>query len=103
MLGAARRLRPTRVDALLAAFLLASGLSALLAQNGWLAARALAVSASGVAVFWVGRGLGAAGASAGSAGPLAQRPLRAPALTVLVAAGAPLAHACGRRAVPLAA
>ena len=99
MLGAARRLRPTRVDALLAAFLLASGLSALLAQNGWLAARALAVSASGVAVFWVGRGLGAAGASAGSAGPLAQRLLRTLALTVVVAAVAALAQAYGLRTV----
>ena len=86
-LGASRRLRPTRVDALLAAFLVAGLLSALLAQNGWLAARALAISVSGVALFWVGRGLSAAGQT----GPV----VRALAVSVVVAAGAALAQAYG--------
>lgn len=86
-LSMVRRLRPTRVDAFLAAFLLVSALSALLAQNGWLAARALAVSVSGVALFWVGRGLGEAG--------LADRLVRALAVAVVAAAAAALMQAYG--------
>lgn len=61
MLGAARRMTVTRVDVLLAAFLGVSALSAVLAQNPWAAGRALAISVSGVAVFWVARGLRRAG------------------------------------------
>ena len=88
-LGAARRWRPTRVDVFLAAFLLASTASALFAVNGWLAARALALSASGVAVFWAARGVGAAGLS---------RPLvHALALAVVLAAVTALAQAYGFR------
>src|SRR5690606_11822297 len=60
-LGAVRRTPATRVDALLAAFLAVSALSAAFATNHWLAARALAVSVSGVAVFWAASGLRAAG------------------------------------------
>jgi hypothetical protein len=51
----------TRADTLLAAFLVLSGASALFAPNGWLAARALAVSVSGALLFWVSQALARAG------------------------------------------
>jgi O-antigen ligase len=59
----ARRPRPvlSRVDTLLVAFLAVSIISALFAENWWLATRALAITASGLAVFWVARALSAAG------------------------------------------
>jgi O-antigen ligase len=52
-----RRLPFTRVDVLLTIFLLLSALSAFFATNGWLAVRALAVSASGIVIFWAARSL----------------------------------------------
>ena len=59
----ARRPRPTvsRVDTFLVAFVGLSVISALFAENWWLATRALAITASGVTVFWVARALAAAG------------------------------------------
>ncbi|HET8656917.1 MAG TPA: O-antigen ligase family protein [Longimicrobiaceae bacterium] len=63
MLGAARRGIATRVDALLVGFLALGLVSALLATNPWLAARALAVSVSGVVIFWCARGIRRAGLS----------------------------------------
>src|SRR5690348_3673551 len=45
----------TRVDLLLAGYLAWSALSALFATNRWLGMRALAISASGVLVFWTAR------------------------------------------------
>ena len=59
----ARRPRPTlsRIDTFLVAFLVVSMASALFAENWWLATRALAISASGITVFWVARALAAAG------------------------------------------
>jgi O-antigen ligase len=59
----ARRPRPTlsRVDTLLLAFLALSILSTLFAENWWLATRALAMTASGLTVFWVARTISAAG------------------------------------------
>ena len=56
-----RRVTMTRVDWLLIAYLGISALSAALATNRWLALRALAVSASGILLFWTARGLRAAG------------------------------------------
>ncbi|HKT10048.1 MAG TPA: O-antigen ligase family protein, partial [Gemmatimonadaceae bacterium] len=52
LLWRAPRLELTRIDTLLVAFLGLSLLSAVLSTNWWLAWRALAVSLSGVAVFW---------------------------------------------------
>jgi O-antigen ligase len=52
-----RRLPFTRVDVLLAIFLLLSALSAFFAANGWVAVRAFAVTASGVVIFWAARTL----------------------------------------------
>jgi O-antigen ligase len=59
----ARRPRPTltRVDTLLVAFLGLSIISALFAENWWLATRALAITASGLTVFGVSRAVAAAG------------------------------------------
>src|SRR5688572_19749524 len=56
-LRAFRRLPFTRVDVLLAIFLLLSALSAIFATNGWLALRALPVSASGIVIFLAARSL----------------------------------------------
>jgi O-antigen ligase len=56
-----RRLVLDGVDVLLAVFLIVSTVSAILATNWWLATRALAVSLSGLAVYWVARLLRADG------------------------------------------
>jgi O-antigen ligase len=59
----ARRRSPelSRIDTLLVAFLALSAVSALFAHNWWLATRALAMSASGLTLFWVARTLSASG------------------------------------------
>ena len=49
------RLALARIDWLLLGFLLASTLSAVFADNRWLSTRALAISLSGILLFWVGR------------------------------------------------
>ena len=51
----------SRVDTFLVGFLILGVLSALFAENWWLATRALAITASGVTMFWVTRTLAAAG------------------------------------------
>jgi O-antigen ligase len=56
-----RRTAFARVDLLLVAFLALGVVSAALAANPWYAARAVAVTASGIALFWVGRILREAG------------------------------------------
>jgi O-antigen ligase len=63
LIALARRPRPTlsRIDTFLVAFVALSVVSALFAENWWLATRALAITASGVTVFWVARALGVAG------------------------------------------
>jgi len=47
----------TRIDLLLAAYLVLSALSAALATNRWLALRALTLSASAILIFWIARTL----------------------------------------------
>ncbi|HEU4643542.1 MAG TPA: O-antigen ligase family protein [Gemmatimonadaceae bacterium] len=54
-LARARRLEMSRVDTLLAAYLILGAVSAVLAPNWWLAGRALALSLSGAVVFWSAR------------------------------------------------
>jgi hypothetical protein len=88
-LGAFRRAALTRVDLLLGAYLAASAASALLADNRWLAARALAISVSSVAVFWAARGLREAG--------LGRPLLVALGVAVVVGAGTALLQAYGVR------
>lgn len=78
VLGSARRGRATRVDVVLLAFLALGAVSAALAANPWAAMRALAVSVSGVGVFWAARAVSRAGLA---------RPLLA-ALAVAVTLGA---------------
>jgi O-antigen ligase len=60
-LKAARRVTVFMVDALLAGFLVCSAVSALVADNGWLAFRALGVSLAGAALFWSARTIARAG------------------------------------------
>jgi O-antigen ligase len=86
-LVSARRITVFMVDSLLAAFLVASALSALAATNGWLAFRAFGVSLAGAALFWSARSL----ARAGRARPL----LVALALAVVLGAITGLAQAYG--------
>lgn len=85
------RTRLTLVDAALAGYLLLSLASALGAPNRWLAARALALSASSIALFWGARAV----ARAGLARPL----LAALALAVAVGAGTSLLQAYGVESV----
>jgi O-antigen ligase len=51
----------TRIDRLLALYLLISVISALFATNPWLAIRAVTISVSGVVIFWIARALREAG------------------------------------------
>src|SRR3954467_719382 len=55
------RLTVRAVDMLLVLFLIVSVVSALFATNGWAAERALAISFSGAALFWVASALRRAG------------------------------------------
>ncbi len=57
----ARQLAVTRVDLMLAAYLGLSTLSALLATNHWLGARALAITLSSAVAFWAARTAAAEG------------------------------------------
>src|SRR5687768_4643183 len=60
-LGGRRRLSLSGADLCIAAFLILSLLSAVFAQNWWLAGRAVAISISGALLFWVGLALRSAG------------------------------------------
>ena len=60
-LGGRRRLDLSLADLCIAGFLLLSLLSAVLAQNWWMAGRALAISISGALLFWTGTTLRSVG------------------------------------------
>src|SRR4051812_16916415 len=60
-LSGRRRLELSFADLCISGFLILSLISAVLAQNWWLAERALAISISGALLFWVGTTLRAAG------------------------------------------
>ncbi|HSJ10094.1 MAG TPA: O-antigen ligase family protein [Longimicrobiales bacterium] len=60
-LRAFRRMAWSWIDGLLLAYVALGVVSALLAQNGWLATRALAITASSLAIFWTARVLHDAG------------------------------------------
>jgi O-antigen ligase len=60
-IGAARKVTVFMVDALVAGFLALSLVSALFADNGWLAARAFGVSLAGAGLFWAARTVARAG------------------------------------------
>ncbi len=87
IVSARGRLTMRAVDMLLALFLMVSALSAVFATNGWAAERALAISISGAALFWVASAL----RKAGMVRPL----LVALAVAVVVGAGTSLAQAYG--------
>ena len=82
-----RASRTDRVDLLLAVFLGWSLLSSLFATNHWLAQRALAVSASSLALFWAARAIAASGRH--------RQILGAAAFATVVATATALAHAYG--------
>ncbi|HXH38103.1 MAG TPA: O-antigen ligase family protein [Thermoanaerobaculia bacterium] len=81
------RMGVTRIDLMLAGYLVLSTLSALMATNRWLAVRALAVTASSVILFWTARTLRGAG--------LARPLLGALALAVVIVAATSLLQAYG--------
>src|SRR5688572_25131576 len=56
-----RRMQLSWIDLLLIVYLVLSVLSALFATNVWLAGRAVAITASGLAVFWAARTVREAG------------------------------------------
>lgn len=86
---ALRRISFTRVDLYLTLYLVLGALSAALATNGWNSLRALAITASGIAAFWLTRGLAAAG--------LERNVLRALSLAVAAVAATALLQTYGLR------
>lgn len=86
-IGALRRTAMTTVDLLLVVYLVLSAISALFATNRWLGFRALAISASGILLFWTARALAEAG--------LARKILWGLALAVTLAAVTALVQAYG--------
>jgi len=82
-----RRIRLTIVDLLIAGFLVVSLVSAALATNRWAAERALAISLSGAALFWVASSLRRAG--------LVRPLIVALAIAVVIGAATSLAQAYG--------
>lgn len=82
-----KRLSLSAVDALIAAFLVASIISAAFATNVWVAERAVAISMSGAVLFWAASALRRAG--------LVRPLLVALATGVVVCAGTSLAQAYG--------
>jgi O-antigen ligase len=86
-LRSSRRVVFAWTDVLLLIFLLLGAVSAALATNVWLGARALAVSASGVALFWAARALSAAGLSRPLLGALATAVVIGSATSLLQAYG----------------
>lgn len=81
------RIRVSFVDGLLLGFLALSAASAAMAPNLWLAQRAISISLSGVALFWVARALARSGLRRGL--------VSAAALAVVVGASTALLQAYG--------
>ena len=88
-LAALRRVRLVTADVLLVGFLIVSIVSGAMAANRWLAMRAVAVTASGLLIFWTARALSSAG--------LQRRLRNTLALAVVLAAFTSLAQAYGLR------
>ncbi len=86
-LFALRRIALARIDWLLLGYLLLSAVSVVFATNPWVGMRAVALSASAVMLFWIGRALGEAG--------LARSLVNALALAVVLAAATALLQAYG--------
>ena len=83
------RLNFTRTDVFLCSIVLIGAASSALAQNPWLAIRALAITASSLLLFWIGRGLREAG--------LGRSLMAAIALAVVIASITSLLQAYGVR------
>jgi O-antigen ligase len=98
LLSRARRVSLSLADAALAAYLVLSAVSALLAPNWWLAARALAISLSGALVFWTARALAREGYARTITATLAVAVLLAAAVALLQAYGIKSPYFAERRA-----
>ena len=98
VLRGARRLPLALVDLLLIAYLVLSALAALSALNGWLAFRAIGVSASSLALFWTARAIGRAGLGGPLLGMLGFAGILGAATGLLQAYGAELPLESVRRA-----
>jgi O-antigen ligase len=97
-LARARRLEVNLVDALLGIFLALSLAAALLAQNHWLAFRALGLSLSGVLIFWSARAVSRAGLGGALVTTLAAAVVVGAVTALLQAYGVELAIMAERRA-----
>jgi O-antigen ligase len=86
-LRAIRRISISWIDWLLAVYLMLSAVSAFLASNQWSGLRAVAITASGMVIFWTARGLREAG--------LARPLLNVLAFAVVLAAVTSLLQAYG--------
>jgi O-antigen ligase/polysaccharide polymerase Wzy-like membrane protein len=84
-----RRIMLSRLDLLLIGYLLLSAVSTVTATNQWLALRAVAISASGMALFWTARALRESG--------LSRSLIHGLAISVVVAAMTSLLQAYGVR------
>ena len=93
-----RRVPGARVDLLLAAYLGLGVLSAVMATNPWLAIRAMAISASGILLFWIARALRAAGLARPLLGVLALAVVLAAVTSLLQTYGVDLALFADTRA-----
>ncbi len=87
VLSRARVIPFARPDLFLAGSLLLALLSALLAPNGWLAARAMAIAVSAAALFWSARALALAGFADAILGALAIAAITGAATSLLQAYG----------------
>jgi O-antigen ligase len=93
-----RRLELTLVDVLLGGFLLLSLAAALLAQNHWLAFRALGLTLSGALIFWSARAVSRAGLGTALVTTLAAAVMFGAVTALLQAYGVELAVMAERRA-----
>ncbi len=93
-----RRLELTLVDVLLGGFLVLSLAAALLAQNHWLAFRALGLTLSGALIFWSARAVSRAGLATALVTTLAAAVMFGAVTALLQAYGVELAVMAERRA-----
>jgi len=93
-----RRLELTLVDVLLGGFLVVSLAAALLAQNHWLAFRALGLTLSGALIFWSARAVSRAGLGTALVTTLAAAVMFGAVTALLQAYGVELAVMAERRA-----
>ena len=97
-LGAVARVKFSRLDLLLMLFLVLGAVAGLVSTNPWLAMRALAITASGIVIFWSARALRQAGLSWPLLGTLAFAVTLAAAMSLLQTYGIDLVFFSENRA-----